>query len=209
MTLLKFIFIFLLITLYSCRQNSAKRKADPAVTILSNKIIPLINHLNNADSCKKALFYLDSATAIDSNCFFCYYDKLMFLSSLNQFDKAILTINNCIRIRPNAHDLYLTGGIIYARIGDSASAKKYFQKSLTILNPVLDTMNVNNNVYAMLVGNKAVNLIMLGNDKQLNELLNNLSVSQIDTEIKKNILAMKRINKKELINRMTGDENSH
>ena len=132
----------------------------------------------------------------------------MFLTSLNQFDEAVLAINNCIRIMPNAHDLYLTGGILYAKTGDSVSAKKYFQKSLTILTPVLDTMNVNNNDYTMLVGNKAVNLIMLGNDKQLNELLNNLSDNQTDIELKKNILAMMKINKKEFINHMAGSENS-
>jgi len=208
MTTLKFIFIFLLIGLYSCGQNSAKQEVNPAATALTNKIILLVNYLENADSCKKALSYLDSATTIDSNCFLCYHDKLMFLSSLREFDKAILAINNCIRIVPNANDLYLTGGILYAKTGDSTLSKKYFEKSLAILNPVLDTMNVNNSNYLMLLGNKAVNLIMLGKDNQLNELINKLPDAQTDLELKlkKNILAKRNMSKNELINRITGDQ---
>jgi tetratricopeptide (TPR) repeat protein len=208
MTTLKFIPAFLLIVLYSCGQKSVRHTPNPEAIKLHNKIIPLVNHLENSDSCKKGLLYLDSATTIDSNCFSCNYEKLMFLSSLNQFDKAVLTINNCIRIRPYAHDLYLTGGLLYARTGDTISAKKYFQKSLEILNPVLDTMKTNDNNYEMLVGNKAVNLLMLGYDKQLDDLLKQLSNSQLDTAITKNILVMRGMNRKVLIIKMTGDKNS-
>ena len=66
---------FLLIALYSCGQNAAKQKVDPKVATFSNKIIPLVNYLDNPDSCKQALLYLDSATKIDNNCFLCYHNK--------------------------------------------------------------------------------------------------------------------------------------
>jgi hypothetical protein len=113
MTTLKCILALLLIALFSCGQNPVKKNADPRVTALSNKIIPLVSYIDNPDSCKQALSYLDSATKIDKNCFLCYHNKLMFLYSLKQFDKAIGTINECIRISPSAHNLYLTGGILY------------------------------------------------------------------------------------------------
>lgn len=174
MTTLKFILIFLSLALYSCEQNTKKRKIDSSVTILSNKIIQLVNHLDNPDSCKKALLFLDSATAIDSNCFSCYYKKLMFFSSLKQYDKAFLTINNCIRISPNAHDLYLTGGMLSEQIGDTASSCNYFKKSLTICNAVLDTMNVKNRHYSMFTTNKAINLIMLDDSINANNVLKDL-----------------------------------
>lgn len=105
MTTIRFIFLFLSIALYSCGQNTAKQKVDPKVTILSNKIIPLVNYMDNPDSCKQGILYLDSATAIDNNCFQCYYNKLMFLYSLKRFDKAVETINECIRIKPLAASL--------------------------------------------------------------------------------------------------------
>ncbi len=203
MTTLKFITAFLLIALYSCGQNTANRKVDPSVTILSNKIIPLVNHLDNPDSCKQALLYLDSATKIDNNCFQCYYNKLMFLYSLKLFDKAVETMNECIRLKPSAYDLYLTGGILYEKIGDTVSSKKYFQKSLTILNSVLDTMKVRDMNYEMLVNGKAINLIMLGDNKTGNNLLKVLADKQQEPELKELTLSYMNKSKKELVEMMT------
>lgn len=208
MTTLKLITTFLLIALYSCGQNTTKRKVDPAVTILSNKIIPLVNYLDNPDSCKQALLYLDSATAIDNNCFLCYYNKLMFLYSLKRYDKAVETMNECIRIKPLAHDLYTTGGILYEKIGDTVSSRKYFQKSLTILNPVLDTMKVQNMNYEMLISNKAINLIMLGDNKTGNDLLKGIADRQQEPELKEMTLSFMNKSKKELVDMMTDSQYS-
>jgi tetratricopeptide (TPR) repeat protein len=208
MTTLKLITTFLLIALYSCGQNTAKRKVDPAVTILSNKIIPLVNYLDNPDSCKQALLYLDSATAIDNNCFLCYYNKLMFLYSLKRYDKAVETMNECIRIKPWGHDLYTTGGILYEKIGDTVSSRKYFQKSLTILNPVLDTMKAQNMNYEMLISNKAINLIMLGDNKTGNNLLKGIADRQQEPELKEMTLSFMNKSKKELVDMMTDSQYS-
>jgi len=208
MTTLKLITTFLLIGLYSCGQNTAKRKVNPAVTIFSNKIIPLVNHIYNPDSCKQALLYLDSATAIDNNCFQCYYNKLMFLYSLKRFDKSVETMNECIRIKPLAHDLYTTGGILYEKIGDTVSSRKYFQKSLTILNPVLDTMKVQNMNYEMLVSNKAINLIMLGDNKTGNDLLKGIADRQQEPELKEMTLSYMNKSKKELVDMLTDTQYS-
>ena len=206
MTTLKFITVFLLIAVYSCGQNTPKQKTDPKVTALTNKIIPLVNYLENADSCKQALLYLDSATNIDNKCYSCYYNKLMFLFSLKQFDKAVATMNECIRIKPTAHALYLTGGILYEKIGDTISSKKYIQKSLTILNQVLDTMKVQDLNYEMLVSNKAINLIMLGDNKNGNDLLKAIADRQQDPELKEMTLSFMNKSKKELVEMMTNSQ---
>ena len=208
MTTIKFITAFLLTALYSCGQNTVKQKADTKVAALSNKIIPLVNYMDNPDSCKQALLYLDSSTAIDNNCFQCYYNKLMFLYSLKQFDKAIETINECIRIKPLAHDLYTTGGILYEKIGDTISSKKYFRKSLTIVNPVLDTMAVQNMNYEMLATNKAINLIMLDDKKTGNDLLKAIADRQQEPELKEMTLSFMNKSKKELIEMMTDSQYS-
>jgi len=208
MTTLKFITTFLLIALYSCGQNTAKRKVDPKVTALSNKIIPLVSYIDNPDSCKQALLYLDSATKIDNNCFLCYHNKLMFLYSLKRFNKAVETINECLRISPSAHDLYMTGGILYEKIGDTISSKKYFNKSLTILNSVLDTMKVQGITYEMLVNNKAINLIMLDDNKAGNDLLKSLAAKQQEPELKEMTLSFMNKTKKELVDMMTSSQYS-
>ena len=208
MTNLKFILLFFSIALYSCGQKKYYSKVDVKVARLTNKIIPLVNFIDNPDSCKKALSFLDSATTIDSSCFLCYYNKLMFLYSLKQYDRAVEAMNQCIKLNPSVHDLYLTGGILYEKIGDTAHSINYFNKSLTICNSVLDTMKVNNSDYDMLVGNKAINLIMLGKNKDANELLQKLYDKQTDSNLQKLTLSMMNKSKKELVNSMTNSQYS-
>jgi tetratricopeptide (TPR) repeat protein len=206
MTILKFIPAFLLIAVYACGQHTPKRKVDPSVTLLCNKIIPLVNHLSNPDSCKQALLYLDSAVTIDNHCFQCHHNKLMFLCALKQFGEAVETINACISLKPSAHDLYLTGGILYEKVGDTIAAKKYFHRSLAILNSVLDTMDIRHLDHEMLVSNKAINLIMLGDNKTGNDLLKSILNSQKEPEWRELTLPFINKRKKELVEMMTTSE---
>ncbi len=199
MSLLKIISFVLLVGLGSCKQRSTVIKVDPKAVELNNTAMKLVNFLNNPDSSKKAILLLDEATKIDTNYFLGYYNKLMFYSQLKQYDKAIITINKLIQIRPYAHDLYLTGGILYEGIGDTVSSKQYFTKSLIICSNVLDTMSIKNRDYEMLVTNKATNLIMLGDQEKANQLLKKLYEGQSDEEIKNEILSMMNKNKKELL----------
>lgn len=209
MTTLKFLTTFLLIGLCSCGQKSAKHKVDHAAVELNNKAMTFVPFIDNADSAKKAISLLDKATTIDSNYFLGHFNKLMFFNQLKQFDKAVLTVNKLIKLRPAAHDLYLTGGILYEQLGDPISSKSYFEKSLAICNSVLDTMSTKNRDYKMLVGNKAVNLIMLGEQAKANELLKQLYDSQTNEEQKKWTASLMNKNKKELLELWTGDQYSH
>ena len=211
MRILKFTLPFLLITINSCGQKKTIHKTNPEVARLTRQIIPLISYVDNADSCKKALSFLDSATAIDSNCFSCYQEKLMFLNSLKQYNKIFSTIDTCIKIRPNAHDLYLTAGILHEKYGDTISSKPYFTKSLRICNLVLDTMQTSNKNYPMFSTNKAINLIMLGDSVQANKILKDLYESQpdnpeFDNLEKKYTLSLMNKNKAQLIDLLTDQE---
>jgi tetratricopeptide (TPR) repeat protein len=129
----------------------------------------------------------------------------MFLYPLKQFDKAVSSINNCIRLRPKAHDLHLIGGILYEKMGDTISSYKYFQKSLAILSSVLDTMNIQNLSYEMLESNKAINLIMLGDYKTGNDLLKSIYNRQKEPELKAMTLSFMNKSKKELLEIMTSN----
>jgi tetratricopeptide (TPR) repeat protein len=207
MKTLKILIAFLCITYCSCGQNKIKRKKDPNVVRLNNCIISLIQFTNNTDSCKKAILLLDSATAIDSSDYLVYWNKLPFLAHLKEYNKAIVAINNILRLEPNANDVYLMGGMFYEKIKDTITSKIYFQKSLTICNSALDTMNVNNRDYSMLVGNKAVNLIMLGEQAQADKLLKKLSETETnDEDFKKMTLSLAGKPKQELIDEMTGNK---
>ena len=183
MTTIRFIFLFLSIALYSCGQKSVKHKINPEVVRLNNKIIPLVPFTDNPDSCRKALLFLDSATSIDGNDFLAYNNKLMFLFGLKQYDKAIKTVDEMLRLRPNAHDLYTMKGSFYERIGDTVSSKKCFQKSLAICDKVLDTMMKTNRDYMMFVIDKSVNMIMLGDSAKANIILQTLYDNQPEDSV--------------------------
>ena len=178
MTNIHFIFFLLLTALYSCGQGPVVHETNPESVRLNNKIIPLVSFTNNPDSCKKALLFLDSATEIDGNCFLCYYNKLMFLYGLKKYREAIITFDELLRLRPNAHDLLIMKGGLYEKIGDTLSSKKCFQKSLTICDKALDTMTKTNSDYLMFVTGKAINMIMLGDSAKANNILQALYNSQ-------------------------------
>lgn len=159
----------------------------------------MVKFLNNRDSAQKGISLLDRATSLDSNYFLGYYNKLIFYNQLREYDNAILTVDKLIRLKPNAHDLYLTGGLLREKTGDSTGAKAFFEKSLSLCNRVLDTMNQNNPDYEMFIGNKAMNLIMLNERSRGDQVLKHAYDRQADEETKNHILKIMKSSKKELI----------
>ncbi|MBS1987771.1 hypothetical protein JST56_02150 [Candidatus Dependentiae bacterium] len=211
MTTLKFIAIFLLITLYACGQKPAKHKVDPAAVQLNKQAMTLVPYIDNPDSSNKAISLLDKATEIDSSYFLGYSNKLMFYYQLKQYDKALLTNNKLIQLRPNAHDLYLRSGMLYTQLGDTTNAETYFTKGLTICNLVLDTMTKANRDYVMLTTNQAIALIMLGDPAKANKILKALYDNQpddpnFDNVEKKYIQSLIGKSKSDLVDMMNNPE---
>lgn len=167
---LTFWIIFITILISSCVQPR-QRDGNSNVSRLTNQIVPLVDHLNNSDSCRKALLLLDSALAIDSNCYLCYYNKIMFLSALGDLDGSITAMDNCIRLNPNVPELHLAGGLFYSKRGDTTTGRLYFERSLTIINSLIDTANTTDLTFKVLETNKALNLILLGDSIAGNRLL--------------------------------------
>lgn len=196
---IKVTLIIVSFSLFACGQKAAKRKINPTAVRLNDSAIYLYPYADNYDSVNKAVRLLDSATAIDSNYFLGYSNKLMFLNQLKQYDKAIVAVNNLIRLKPNANDIYFIGGIFYEKMGDTVSSHFYFQKSLIICSKILDTMNVNNKNYDMLVTNKAMDLIMLGQQANGNLLLKQVYENQTDSSQKELIYPFINKNKAEII----------
>lgn len=171
----------------------------------------LVPYIDNADSSNKAISLLDKATEIDSSYFPGYLNKLMFYYQLKQFDKALLTNNKLIQLRPTAHDLYLRSGMLHTQLGDTTNAKTYFTKGLTICNSVLDTMTKTNRDYVMLTTNQAIALIMLGDTAKANKILKTLYDNQpdgpdFDNIEKKYIQSLMSKSSKELIEQLSNPD---
>ncbi len=154
MTNPKYITLLFLLIVFSCRQDQKDEKPNPLAVRLNYEAMKMTPFISNSDSTNKAISLLNKATLIDSNYFLGYYNKLIFYSELKQFNNADKTVQKLIKLRPNAHDIYLTAGIIKEQLGDTINAQFYFTKSFDICNKVLDTMSNLNKDYKMLIDNK-------------------------------------------------------
>jgi tetratricopeptide (TPR) repeat protein len=206
----KLLIAFFVFGLSFCKQNSSKHTVDSDAIALNKQAMSLVPFISNADSSQKAISLLDKATAIDTNYFLGYSNKLMFYYELRQFDKALSTNNKLIQLRPTAHDLYLRSGMLYLKISDTTKAKLNFKKGLAICNSVLDTMTKTNRDYVMLTTNQAIALIMLGDTANANKILkvlydNQQSDSDFDKSEKKYIQSLMNKNSKELVT-LLGDQ---
>lgn len=210
MTTIKFLCIFLLMTTFSCKQKEEKHKTNPAAIALHKQAttFSLLQNLNNPDSAQKAIQLLDSSTTIDKDYFQAYYSKLMFLYPLKKYEKIKQTIDQLIRLRPFAHDIYMIAGILYEIMNDTITSKNYFERSLAISNSVLDTMNTKNRDYEMLLKNKAFCLVMLENQLEAKNVYRLLSEMQTDSNSRAWTLSKMNKTKKDLLKEMLNEEDT-
>jgi tetratricopeptide (TPR) repeat protein len=129
---------------------------------------------------EKAISLLDQATQIDTSYYLAYENKLMIQLQLKQFDKALATSNNLLRINPQIPGSYITVGILYEKNGDSITSRKYFEDAATKFDKILDTMTSSNPHYDLTVMNKAINLILMDKQQQGNGILQQLYEKQKD-----------------------------
>jgi tetratricopeptide (TPR) repeat protein len=199
MTLKKFTIFLFCLSLLGCKENERKSRSHLRYLELSNKAAELVPHIGIHDSSSKAVTLLDSATAIDSNHFLGYYNKLMFFDQLKQYDRSVSTINKLIQMRPYAYDLYFTGGMIYHKASDTAKSIDCFRKSLQICNIVLDTMKSRSLDYLTLVITKASVLKILRNNEDAELVLRKLQDSTNDAEVKEQVKMLRGKTREELL----------
>ena len=167
MFVMRLIVSLLLITLSACGQQS-KHSINPRAKKLNDSAVYLVVREFNYD---KAIELLNEAIKIDSNYPTAFVNKINFQLQLKQFDKALATSKNLLRIKPNAPDYVVMTGIINEQLGDTVSSKKYFTQAAKIYDDILDTMDIANKNYNMHLINKAVNLIFLGQQQTGNDIL--------------------------------------
>lgn len=154
----------------------------------------------------RAIALLDQATQIDSNFLTAYANKLSFQLQLKQFDNALQTAYSLNRINPNAPDYYVTIGLLYHIKGDTGSSKEYFTGAAVRYDKILDTMSMANKSYDMLLMNKAVNLVLIGQQKHGNDILKELYERQKDEAYREMLALFLNKTKDEIIKSlMQGD----
>ena len=95
---MRFLILFIFIGFWACGQKTENDKIsnDRRKKELFDSSIVLARNGNY----QQAIALLDQATAIDSNYIAAYGNKVIFQLELKDFDKALITANNLIRINP-------------------------------------------------------------------------------------------------------------
>jgi tetratricopeptide (TPR) repeat protein len=182
----------------SCKSKQRTQIVDPTSKELYDSAMHLSTKGDNL-SRTSALDLLNKTTAIDSNYYQAYFDKLPLLLGFKNYSKAIETIDNMIRLKPTNPDLNITRGILCEHIGDSITSKKYFQKGLKLYNAILDTIPKNTDSYSYTLLSKGVCLILLGEDNLGHKILNELYNSKIDNRLRTSIELVNNKSRKEIL----------
>ena len=177
---MRLILFLLLFGFVACGQQTKKYIPDKTAVQLNDSAMRLAMHSINDSSYQKVILLLDKATAIDTNYFIAYFNKLSYQFKLKQYNKALETAKHINSIRPNFVDQYVTVGILYEKTGDTITAKKYYDIALNKFNKILDTMSINNKNYDMLSMGKGIDLILAGQQISGNEILKQLYNNPID-----------------------------
>ena len=180
--------IFFALFLFAVFTAEAQHNINPIARKLNDSAVN-IGMAGDDDQLRKAIDLFNQAIKIDSNNILPYWNKMNFQNQLKQYNEAIVTGCQMIKMRPKDVVIKMTVGEIYDRSEDSINSKKLYNTALSILNVQLDTMSKRNAEYRLCLEKKAFMLILLNQAENGHEILNELYNSEID-ERKKTALKM-------------------
>jgi tetratricopeptide (TPR) repeat protein len=180
------IFNLIWILFASCSGQNNKDIYNHKAIELNNRATELLQR-GNIDS---ALILFDKSVAVDETYFMPHSNKVGIYITKKEFDKALFEIEMVIKKKPDLAEGWTMAGMLSEGLGDTLVAKKYYNKSVEIfderiLNPEKVEQIIANRM------NRAISLILLGQEKVGKEELRKLKVEKpdykfIDELIKKN-----------------------
>jgi tetratricopeptide (TPR) repeat protein len=199
--------IFLFSILVACgQQNNDTKKhiVDIKARQLNDSALALWRHSLDSLDKVKAIALLDKATVIDSNFHAAYSNKFYIQMEIKQYDNALITSKQMIRLKPHFAEGYKRAGSLCEILGDTISADKYFQSALTLYDKYLDTMKTTNKNYCTLLINKGITLIILGQQQKGHDILKQICNEKIDEMCKEMATLYVNKSKKEILDEVKG-----
>jgi len=197
---MRFLIFSLLYVLTACGQSNNKiNQIDPRAKRLKDSASLIAM---SQQEYSKAISLLDQAIALDSNYLAAYRNKLTFQLELRQFEQATKTASKISQLRPDNPDYYVTIGILYDVQGDTVKSKDYFKRAISQYDRIFDTIAVSNINYDMLLMNKALNLIFIGEQNKGNDILKQLYNKQIESPFKEILASYLNKSKQDILKMM-------
>lgn len=197
MKLVCLIFIIITFGLWGCKTKNRSQPTSLTAKTLFDSATHVLEFGQQGRT--PALKLLDIVTQLDSNYYQAYFDKLPLLSDAKDYQKALQTVNQMIRLRPYDPQLYVTRGLLTLRIGDSVYAERNFRNALTLYNKTLDTLPKERFDYSDILFEKAVCLILEGHEDTGRKIIQQLSSTDIDDRLRTSIGIINKQNRKEIL----------
>lgn len=158
--------LFLFTTLIACSQNQETKKyiPNPKAKLLNDSAINIATK-TPPKNFELAISLLDEATRIDSNYYSAFNSKISFQLNLNRYSDALITAKNMIRIKPESPMNHFITGMIFWKLQDSVSANASFLKSAELSDKMLAGMSKSDKKYDGAMLDKAINLILIGQEE--------------------------------------------
>jgi len=200
--------------LFSCKQkgtaqSTIHKKYNPEAVKLSNSALKMAQSSYGADrpqALTNAIALFNKALSIDSNYYWACYNKLAFQLELKQYQDALVTDKQLVRISPYKADSYSNEGLLEDKLGDTLSGNECFKKALSLYNNLLDTMSEKNKHYNDIKLNKAVALIMTGQQIKGNPILKQLYNTTTDTSYRQYYLLYMNKSRKQILDELYNGE---
>lgn len=191
----RLIFLFIIFN-YSCttKKHVVNEKSKELYRSAINSMMPF-----DTLSYKKAISLLDSVIEIDTNFYKAYFEKCAIQLQLEQYDNALETSKQLNRINPNNPDNFSIIGSIYLKIGDTISSKKCFQKAIIGYDKDANRIFISKKKRNSILLNKAMLLIMYGDEKEGRNILNQLYKDESDINQKEALKQLLNTSKNELM----------
>jgi len=181
----RFAILISIICFLSCQSSRRRFNAeaiklnDSAMSLQMKNYLMALNRYGGPDSVRKVqIALLTKAIEIDTSYFIAYWNKFNCQVQLKQYAGALITGKRLVILRPNDPVNEFLVGKVYDKLGDTIHAKAYYKNYLSYCSSILDTMATSNRQYRFVVEEKAIVLILLGQQQNGKAILKKL----FDTE---------------------------
>ncbi len=184
----------LTIVAVSCIQQENKDAYNSQAVEMNTLAVEFMQKFKN-DS---ALILSDQAIELDKTYYLPHVNKVKIYLSRNDFSKALSECKTSIDLKPDYAEGWVMAGILYDLKGDTKHALESYQKSIELYDMKIADRNEKHNIQSNRL-NKAVSLVLIGQEKEGKQELNRLKSEYPEMKITEAFL---KLSKKDYLNQL-------
>lgn len=191
-------FILVLLLFFSCEQNKEKSQIDKTAIALNDSAVKLEMTFDNKKMLE-AIKLFNQAIKLQPNYFIAYWNKMSLQNQLGLRKEAFETLKEIEHLRPNVPEVKASVGVYIETNGNVSEARKKYIEAENLYKNILDTLKIGTVSYQTTSINRALNLKLLGYEKESNKILTSIQQNEKNAYIKELINNYLKMTKTELL----------